>query len=76
MKRTIQFHVWKGERLYVAQASDAPIVTQGETLDEIAKNIKEAVELYFEGEDLGSLGFACYPQVLVSFEIVPDAVHA
>jgi predicted RNase H-like HicB family nuclease len=76
MKRTIQFHVWRSEKFYVAQAADVPIVTQGTTLDEVAKNVKEAVELYLEGEDLESLGFASYPQVLVSFEIAPDAVHA
>jgi predicted RNase H-like HicB family nuclease len=76
MKRTIQSHVWRSERFYVAEAADAPIVTQGATLDEVAKNIQEAVELYFEGEDLESLGFAAYPQVLVSFEIAPNAVHA
>lgn len=76
MKRTIQFHVWRSERFYVAQAADVPIVTQGATLDEVAHNIKEAVELYLEGEDLGSLGFASHPQVLVSFELAPDTVHA
>ena len=76
MKRTIQFHVWKGEKFYVAQATDVPIATQGVTLDEVARNVKEAVDLYLEGEDLESLGFASYPQVLVSFEIAPDAVHA
>jgi len=76
MKRTIQFHVWRGERCYVAQAADVPRVTQGATLDEVASNIKEAVELYLEGEDLATLGFASYPQVLVSFEIAPEAVHA
>jgi len=76
MKRTIHFHVWKSEKFYVAQATDVPIVTQGTTLDEVAKNVKEAVDLYLEGEDLESLGFASYPQVLVSFEIAPDAVHA
>ena len=76
MKHTIQFHVWRSDRYYVAQATDVPIVTQGTTLDEVAKNIKEAVELYLEGEDLESLGFASSPQVLVSFEIAPDAVHA
>ena len=76
MKRTIQFHVWKSEKFYVAQATDVPIVTQGATLDEIARNVREAVDLYLEGEDLETLGFASSPQVLVSFEIALDAVHA
>jgi len=76
MKRTIQFHVWHSARSYVAQAAEVPIVTQGATLDEIAANVREAVELYFEGEDLAALGFAGYPQVLISIEVAPDAVHA
>ena len=76
MKRTIQFHVWRSERFYVAQAADVPIVTQGTTLDEVARNIKEAVDLYLEGENLSALGFASYPQVLVSFELATDSVHA
>jgi predicted RNase H-like HicB family nuclease len=76
MKRIIQFHVWRSDRFYVAQAADVPIVTQGSTLDEVVGNIKEAVDLYLEGEDLESLGFASAPQVIVSFEMTSDAVHA
>ncbi len=76
MKHIIQFHVWRSDRFYVAQAADVPIVTQGRTLDEVVGNIKEAVDLYLEGEDLESLGFASTPQVIVSFEMTSNAVHA
>ena len=46
MKNIIQFYINKGENYYVAQGVDLPVVTQGKTLDELMKNIKEAVELH------------------------------
>lgn len=48
MKRIIQFHIFKGERQYVAEEVDLPIITQGKTLGELAVNIKEATEVHFE----------------------------
>ena len=48
MKRIIQFHVFKGERQYVAEGIDLPVVTQGKTLDELAANIQEATEAQLE----------------------------
>ena len=50
MKNIIQFYVHKGDKYYVAQGVDFPVVTQAESLDELAKNIKEAVECHF-GEE-------------------------
>ena len=44
MKRIIHFHVSQGEKMYVANFSDVPVVTQGKTLDELMENIKEAVK--------------------------------
>lgn len=46
MKKTIQFHVYKGDHYYVAEAADLPIVTQAKSLDKLAHNIQEAVELH------------------------------
>lgn len=45
MKNIIQIHVYKGEKYYIAEGVDVPIVTQGKTLDELAANVKEALEL-------------------------------
>lgn len=45
MKHIIQFHISKGDKYYVAQGVDLPVITQGKTLDELTENIKEAVEL-------------------------------
>ena len=41
----------KEGKFYTAWAVDVDIVTQGKTIEEAIKNIKEAVELYLEDED-------------------------
>ena len=48
MKHIIQFHIFKGERQYVAEGVDLPVITQGKTLDELVNNIREAVSLQLE----------------------------
>lgn len=49
--RILQFFIQSSEDGgYTAEAVGYSIYTQGETLDEIVSNIKEAVECYF-GED-------------------------
>ena len=51
MKRTIQVRISKGERQFVAECLDLPVVTQAETLDQLTANIREAISLHLEGED-------------------------
>ncbi|MBI4155672.1 MAG: type II toxin-antitoxin system HicB family antitoxin [Candidatus Zambryskibacteria bacterium] len=48
MKNTISFKILKEGKHYTASAVGFFIVTQGKTLDELSKNIREATELYFE----------------------------
>ena len=48
MKRIIQVKIYKGEKYYVAECFDLPVVTQGKTLDEVVKNVKEAISLHLE----------------------------
>lgn len=69
MKKIIQFHIYKGDKYYVAQGVDLPVVTQGKTLDELTKNIQEAVELQLEGENLADFDLASEPSVLANFEL-------
>lgn len=75
MKHIIQFHIYKGNTHYIAQGGDLPIVTQAKTLDELIKNLKEAVELHLDGENLEELGFSPNPSVLANIEL-PTEVHA
>ncbi|MFZ2522579.1 MAG: type II toxin-antitoxin system HicB family antitoxin [Minisyncoccia bacterium] len=61
--RIIQFFIEKAEEGgYCAKAVLFPIFTQGETLDEVVKNIQEAVFVHFDSNE------AKFP-VLVNFEL-------
>ena len=44
----IKFSIFNDGKYWCARGIDADIFTQGKTLDELHKNIKESVELYFE----------------------------
>lgn len=69
MKKIIQVHVYKGEKYYVAECLDLPVVTQGKTLDELVLNLKEAVGLQLEGENLVDFDLAAEPSILANLEI-------
>jgi predicted RNase H-like HicB family nuclease len=69
-RRTILASVHPGDDFgYVASCADIAVVTQGSTLEELVANLREAVELHFEGEDLAELGFAPDPILLVVAEL-------
>jgi predicted RNase H-like HicB family nuclease len=72
LRHIIQVRISRGDRQYVAECLDLPVVTQAPSLDELAVNIQEAISLHLEGEDLAALGFAPHPTILASFEL--DAV--
>ncbi|QQR65337.1 DUF1902 domain-containing protein [Candidatus Kaiserbacteria bacterium] len=69
MKNIIQFQITEEDGYYIAEGVNVAIVTDAPTLDELAKNIKDAVALYFENEDYSTLGFGSAPSVLANFEI-------
>jgi predicted RNase H-like HicB family nuclease len=69
MKKFIQFHIYKGEKYFVAECTDLPIITQGKTLDELTLNIKEALELHLEGENLLDYDLVPEPSVVANIEL-------
>lgn len=69
MKKTIQVHIYKGEQYYVAECIDLPVVTQGKTLDEVVSNLKEAVALHLEGENLADFDLVPQPTIVANLEI-------
>ena len=75
MKNIIQYRIFKSDTYYVAEGIDLPVVTQGETLDELAKNIQEATELCLEGEDPADFGLSPSPSVLINFELPRIVEH-
>ena len=74
MTKVIQVKIYKGEKYYIAECLDLPVVTQGETLDEVVKNIREAISLHLEGEDLRDWDISPDFSILANFELEP--IHA
>jgi len=74
MKKIIMFKVYKGEKYYIAECVDLPVVTQGRTLDDVVENVKEAIALHLEGEDLKEWDILPDYSILVNLELEP--VHA
>jgi predicted RNase H-like HicB family nuclease len=71
-RRTIQVRIFRGEQKYVAGCLDLAVVTEGDTLDEVTENIREAIGLHLEGENLADLGLADDPTIVATMEL--DAV--
>jgi len=76
MKRIIQVKIYKGEKYYVAECVDLPVVTQGKTLDEAAENIREAIDLHLEGENLKDWDIFPDFSILANLELEPAHAQA
>ena len=75
MQNIIQVKIFKGDRQYVAQGIDLPVVTQGKTLDELMVNLNEAVSLQLEGENLSDYNLLPSASLLMNYEL-PIRTHA
>lgn len=42
--------VWKEDNWYISKALEVEVASQGKTREEALKNLKEALELYFEDQ--------------------------
>lgn len=60
------------EEGYFAACIEISVVTQGMTLDEISKNLVEAVSLHLEDEDPTDFGLVARPSLTVTFELQPE----
>jgi predicted RNase H-like HicB family nuclease len=73
LQKSIKAVIRNGEqRGYVAECLEIPVVTQGDTLDITASNLKEAVELFLDGEDPAEFGLVKEPSLIVTLEIEPE----
>lgn len=71
-QRTIKAVIRPGEESgYVAECMEIPVVTQGTNLDEVVRNLQEAVQLHLEDEDLSELGLVSDPTILVTLKLEP-----
>lgn len=68
--KTLQGLVWKEGKYYVSQCLNVEVSSFGDTRLEAIKNLKEALELYFEDADIKDI------QPIESPELVPVVLHA
>ncbi|NLF41663.1 MAG: type II toxin-antitoxin system HicB family antitoxin [Bacteroidales bacterium] len=72
LQRSIKAVVYEGDDFgYVGSCFGLPVVTQGKTLDEVVQNLKEAIELHFEGEDAAEMGYIENPTIIITYEVEP-----
>ena len=55
MKKTFTVAVFREDNWFVAKCIENSIASQGTTLDESLDNLREALELYYEDEDIPEL---------------------
>ena len=60
----------KGENQFVALCPELDVVSQGYTIEEALKNLKEAVELYIEEEGMPE-EISSEDTFIVNFEVKP-----
>jgi predicted RNase H-like HicB family nuclease len=61
--------ITKDGKFYVAHCIELDVVSQGKTIEEAEKNLKEAVELYVESFDKADLPDSKGEMVLYPFEV-------
>lgn len=67
-RRIVHALVTHGAGWYSAECLELAVVTQGRTLDETLVNLREAVGLHLEGEDLAAIGLTAPLTLSVTFE--------
>lgn len=67
-RRTIHTVISESEGAFVAECLEVGVVTQGETLDEVLHNLREAVDLFMEDEEPATFGLVPNPRLAISFE--------
>ncbi len=65
---TIHAIIQRDKSAYVAECMEVAVVTQGKTLDEVVENLRQAVALHLEGEDMAALGLIERPRVQLIYD--------
>ena len=68
LRQAIHAVVVESEGMFVAECLEVAVVTQGASLDETLRNLREALDLYMSDEDHVRLGLAPEPRLVLSFE--------
>lgn len=64
----IHVAISKSEGWYVAECLEVAVVTQGRTLDETLANLRDALDLHLDEEELARAGLPPEPRLVVNYE--------
>lgn len=68
LHETIHTVISESEGAYVAECLEVAVVTQGDSLDETLRNLREAVGLFMSDEDPAALGLVANPRLSINLE--------
>lgn len=67
-RAAIHVVIAESEGWYVAECLETAVVTQGRTLDETLANLRSALELHLDDEELALAGLTPSPRLVVNYE--------
>lgn len=62
-KQDLHTVIWKEGKIFVAKFLEIEVASQGGTKKEALNNLREALELYLEGENIANLPFPSVEKV-------------
>ncbi|MBE0656850.1 MAG: type II toxin-antitoxin system HicB family antitoxin [Bryobacteraceae bacterium] len=68
-QRAVQIRITQYHSYWIAEGIDLALVTQAPSLDALVVNIREAVELHLDGEDLESFGLPPRQRIHATIEL-------
>jgi hypothetical protein len=68
LRDSVHAVISRGAAAFIVECLEVAVVTQGRTLDEAVSNLREALALHLEGEDLGAFGLTASPRLVITFE--------
>jgi predicted RNase H-like HicB family nuclease len=68
-REVIHAVVQRESAAFVAECMEVAVVTQGDTLDEVIENLRQAVALHLEGEDMAALGLSEHPRLQLLVDV-------
>lgn len=69
-KKILQVRVSRSDGSFVGECDDLNVVTQGDTFEELERNLREAIGLALDGDDLpDDFDLADRPAVMATYEI-------
>lgn len=68
LHNSIHVVVRRSAGFFVAESLELALVTQARSLDELLRNLRQAVRLHLEGEDPAAFGLTASPRIVLTYE--------